>query len=151
MKIKKLFVGETDNTFIQFFRYIFVGGFATVVDWGLSAVLFYLVFGQQLAVLCNGLSFVAGLIVNYFISTYWVFNNSKIKNKLVEFLSFAAIGVVGLLITLGVTYVFEWLLADKTSLYQMIAKIASTALSFFWNFFARKLLLFNKDKKENQK
>ncbi len=150
MKIKKLFVGETDNTFIQFFRYIFVGGFATVVDWGLSAALFYLVFGQQLAVLCNGLSFAAGLIVNYFISTFWVFNNSKIKNKFVEFLSFAAIGVVGLLITLGVTYVFEWLLADKTSLYQMIAKVASTALSFFWNFFARKLLLFNKDKKENE-
>ena len=150
MKIKNLFVGETDNTFVQFFRYIFVGGFATVVDWGLSAALFYLIFGQHFAVLCNGLSFVAGLIVNYFISTFWVFNNSKIKNKFVEFLSFAAIGVVGLLITLGVTYVFEWLLADKTSLYQMIAKIASTALSFFWNFFARKLLLFNKDKKENE-
>ncbi len=150
MKIKDLFVGETDNTFIQFFRYIFVGGFATVVDWGLSAALFWLVFGQRFAVLCNGLSFAAGLIVNYFISTFWVFNNSKIKNKLVEFLSFAAIGVVGLLITLGVTYGFEWLLADKTSLYQMIAKVVSTALSFFWNFFARKLLLFNKDKKENK-
>ena len=150
MKIKNLFVGETDNTFVQFFRYIFVGGFATVVDWGLSAALFYLIFGQHFAVLCNGLSFVAGLIVNYFISTFWVFNNSKIKNKFVEFLSFAAIGVVGLLVTLGVTYTFEWLLADKTSLYQMIAKVASTALSFFWNFFARKFLLFNKDKKENK-
>lgn len=148
MKIKNLFVGETNNTFIQFFRYIFVGGFATVVDWGLSAILFYIVFGQHLAVLCNGLSFVAGLIVNYFISTFWVFGNSKIKNKFVEFLSFAAIGIVGLLITLGVTYLFEWFLADKTSLYQMIAKVASTALSFFWNFFARKFLLFNKNNKE---
>ena len=141
MKIKNLFVGETDNTFIQFFRYIFVGGLATVVDWGLSAVLF--------AVLCNGLSFVAGLIVNYFISTFWVFSNSKIKNKFIEFISFAAIGVVGLLITLGVTYAFEWLLADKTSLYQMIAKVSSTALSFLWNFFARKFLLFNNNKKES--
>lgn len=150
MKIKNLFVGETDNTFVQFFRYIFVGGFATVVDWGLSAALFYLIFGQHFAVLCNGLSFVAGLIVNYFISTFWVFSNSKIKNKFVEFLSFAAIGIFGLLITLGVTYAFEWLLADKTSLYQMIAKVASTALSFFWNFFARKFFLFNKDKKENK-
>ncbi len=149
MKIKNLFVGETDNTFIQFFRYIFVGGLATVVDWGLSAVLFYLCFGQQFAVLCNGLSFVAGLIVNYFISTFWVFSNSKIKNKFIEFISFAAIGVVGLLITLGVTYAFEWLLADKTSLYQMIAKVSSTALSFLWNFFARKFLLFNNNKKES--
>ena len=28
MKIKQLFSGDTDNTFIQFFRYVFVGGIA---------------------------------------------------------------------------------------------------------------------------
>lgn len=149
MNIKKLFVGDTDNTLIQFFRYVFVGGFATVVDWGLSALLFYGIFGQHLAVLCNGLSFVAGLIVNYFLSTFWIFKNSKIKNRLVEFLSFAAIGVVGLFITLGVTFGFEVMLSNVTSLYQIIAKVVSTAISFFWNFFARKFLLFNK--KENEK
>ncbi len=147
MNIKKWFVGDTDNTFIQFFRYVFVGGFATVVDWGLSALLFYLVFGQNLAILCNGLSFVAGLIVNYFLSTFWIFKNSKIKNRLVEFLSFAAIGVVGLLLTLGITWLFEMMLKDTTSLYQIIAKVVSTAVSFFWNFFARKFLLFDKNKK----
>lgn len=150
MNIKKLFVGDTDNTLIQFFRYVFVGGFATVVDWGLSALLFYCVFGQQLAVLCNGLSFVAGLIVNYFLSTFWIFKNSKIKNRLVEFLSFAAIGVVGLLITLGVTWGFEAMLSNVTSLYQIIAKVVSTAISFFWNFFARKFLLFNKNEKSEE-
>ena len=47
MNLKKLFVEETDSTFIQFFRYCFVGGFATVVDWGLSALLFYCVFGTN--------------------------------------------------------------------------------------------------------
>ena len=31
-QFKKLFSGDTENTFIQFFRYCFVGGFATVVD-----------------------------------------------------------------------------------------------------------------------
>lgn len=35
MKIKQLFSGDTDNTFIQFFRYVFVGGFAFVVDYGI--------------------------------------------------------------------------------------------------------------------
>ena len=38
MKIKQLFSGDTDNTFIQFFRYVFVGGFAFVVDYGLSLI-----------------------------------------------------------------------------------------------------------------
>lgn len=151
MNIKKLFVGDTDNTFIQFFRYCFVGGFATVVDWGLSALLFYLVFGQQLAILCNGLSFVAGLLTNYFLSTFWIFKDSKIKNKFLEFLSFAAIGVVGLLLTLGITWGFEAVLKDVTSLYQIIAKVVSTAASFLWNFFARKYLIFNKKNDKTSK
>lgn len=144
MKLKNMFAGETDNTFIQFFRYLFVGGFATVVDWGVSALLFYLVFGENLALLCNGVSFVLGLVVNYLLSTFWIFKTSKINNRFLEFISFAAIGVVGLLITLGVTWIFEGLLANVTNLYQIIAKVVSTAVSFFWNFFARKYLLFNK-------
>lgn len=36
----KLFAGATENTLIQFFRYCFVGGAATVIDWGVSALLF---------------------------------------------------------------------------------------------------------------
>lgn len=146
MKIKSLFVGDTNNTFIQFFRYCFVGGFATVVDWGLSFVLFHFVFNNQLGVVANGLSFVAGLIVNYFLSTFWIFKNSKIQKRFVEFLSFAAIGVVGLLLTLGITWAFEATLQSAfPDYYQIMAKVVSTAVSFFWNFFARKVLLFDKN------
>lgn len=147
-KLGKLFVGDTENTLIQFFRYIFVGGLATVVDWGVSYLLFRFVFHEQYAVAANSISFVAGLVVNYIISTFWIFSNSKVKNKLVEFLGFAAIGLVGLLLTMGITKLFEIWLADKTSLFQILAKVVSTAAAFFWNFFARKILLFSK-KEEN--
>lgn len=143
-QFKKLFVGDTDNTIIQFFRYLFVGGLATVVDWGLSFVLFKFVFGERFAVAANSLSFIAGLVVNYLISTFWIFKTSKVKNKLVEFLGFAAIGVVGLLLTMVITWGFKLWLEDRTSAYQMIAKIVSTAVSFLWNFFARKILLYTK-------
>ena len=109
-QFKKLFSGDTENTFIQFFRYCFVGGFATVVDWALSSLLFYLAFsGSGYAALCNGLSFVAGL-----------------------------------LLTIGITKGFAWALADVTSLYQILSKVVSTAVAFFWNFFARKYLLYTK-------
>lgn len=37
--IKKLFAQNTENTYIQFFRYFFVGGFAFLVDFGLLYVL----------------------------------------------------------------------------------------------------------------
>lgn len=143
-KFSRLFVGDTENTLIQFFRYVFVGGLATVVDWGISYLLFRFVFHEQYAVAANALSFVAGLIVNYIISTFWVFKTSKVQSRLIEFLGFAAIGVVGLLLTMGITKLFEFWLADATSAYQILAKIVSTAVAFLWNFFARKYLLFHK-------
>ena len=140
----KLFAGATENTLIQFFRYCFVGGAATVIDWGVSALLFFLVFHQSYAVLANGISFVAGLLANYFLSTFWVFRSSKVQSRLVEVLAFAAIGVVGLLLTLGITKLSEISLGNITSGYQMIGKIVSTMIAFLWNFFARKYLLFSK-------
>lgn len=145
-QFKKLFVGDTDNTVIQFFRYLFVGGLAFLVDFALSYVLFRFAFQEQKEFGCiaNALSFIAGLIVNYLISTFWIFKTSKVDNKVVEFLSFAAIGVVGLLITVGITKLFEIWLGDTTSLFQIIAKIVSTGVSFLWNFFARKILLYTK-------
>ena len=146
-KFAKLFVGDTENTFIQFFRYLFVGGLATVVDWGVSYLLFRFVFNENYAITANSISFVAGLAVNYLISTFWIFKNSAVESKLKEFLGFAAIGLVGLFMTMGITWLFELWLADKTSAFQILAKIVSTAAAFFWNFFARKILLFTK--KEN--
>ena len=145
-QFKKLFVGDTDNTLIQFFRYLFVGGLAFIVDFVLSYVLFRFAFHEkkEFGWVANSLSFVAGLAVNYLISTFWIFKSSKVKNKLVEFLGFAAIGVIGLLLTIGITKLFEIWLGDTTSLFQIIAKLVSTAVSFLWNFFARKILLYTK-------
>ncbi len=145
----KLFVGDTENTLIQFFRYCFVGGIATVADWGASYLLFHFVFHDSHAVAANVISFVIGLIVNFVLSRFWIFKNSKVKNKFAEFLGFAAIGLVGLLLTAGITKGFELWLADKTAAYQILGKIVSTAIAFFWNFFARKFLLYSPKKEEN--
>lgn len=141
--LSKLFSGDTNNTFIQFFRYCFVGGVATIADWGVSYLLFHFVFNDNLAVEANVISFVVGLIVNYTLSTSWIFKNSNVDNRLVEFAVFAAIGLVGLLLTAGVTKLFWWKLSDVTNLYQIIGKIVSTVVAFLWNFFARKFVLFN--------
>lgn len=148
-QFSRLFSGDTDNTFIQFFRYLFVGGLAAVVDWGVSYILFRFVFHEQaaLAMAANGISFVAGLAVNYLLSTFWIFKNSNVKSRLSEFLVFAAIGLVGLLLTIGITKLFELWLSDTTSAFQIIAKIVSTGVAFFWNFFARKIILYSNKKK----
>ena len=150
MNLKKLISGKTDNTLIQLFRYVFVGGIATVVDWGSSYLLFHFIFGNKYAIAANVISFILGLITNFIISTIWVFEESKVKNKFAEFISFAAIGVVGLLMTVGITKLFEIWLADSTHLYQIIGKVVSTAAAFFWNFFARKYLLYSKKETNNK-
>ena len=133
---QKLFYGTTDKLLVQFVRYFFVGGFAFVVDFGL---LYSLTEYAGLHYLLSAtLSFIVGLLVNYIISCIWVFNNSKFKSRIVEFLFFAAIGVVGL----GLNDFFIWLFTDCIGTHYMFSKIVATALVYLWNFFARKYLVF---------
>ena len=126
MKIKQLFSGDTDNTFIQFFRYVFVGGFAFVVDYGIMTALVEL----------------------------WIFKNSKIKNRLAEFAAFAAVGVVGLGINAAIIWLFKDILASKLIFgtllpqdkYYLVGKLVSTVIVFIWNFAGRKFIIFDKNK-----
>ena len=132
----KLFYGSTDKLLVQFVRYFFVGGFAFVVDFGLLYILTE--YAGLHYLLSATLSFIAGLLVNYIISCLWVFNGSKFKNRLVEFLFFAAIGVVGL--ALNDTLI--WLFTDCIGTHYMFSKIVAASMVYLWNFFARKYLVF---------
>lgn len=157
MEIKKIVSGKTDNTFIQFFRYIFVGGGATVVQY-LIMIVMKEAFGID-ANIGNAFGFVGGLITNYIISTYWVFDKAAVKNKAAEFTAFALIGVVGLGINQGLIWLFDKPLAEKQAFgsliperfYYIIGQVLATGITFFWNFFARKYLLFNKGPADAEK
>ena len=129
---------KTDKVFIQLIRYTFVGGFAFIVDffllWFLTDIchIHYLISAS--------LSFLAGLIINYLISTRWVFDKSKVSNKKLEFLFFGLIGVVGL----GLNDLLIWLLTDFSKFHYLVSKIIAVFLVYLWNFFARKYLLYKK-------
>ena len=139
--LDKLFKAPTESTFIQLFRYGFVGGLAFLVDYGTlvllteSAGLHYL--------LAATISFILGLITNYLLSITWVFNQHKLNNRWVEFLLFAFIGVVGL----GLNDAIMFLCTERCGIHYTLSKIIATAIVFFWNFLARKLILF----KQNQR
>ncbi len=136
--IQRLFLSPTNHWFIQLFRYCFVGGFAFLVDYGLL-VLFTEVFGLHYLVSAT-ISFIAGLIVNYFLSICWVFRKSKLKKKWAEFIVFSIIGIVGLILN----NLFLYVLTDPLHVHYMISKLITTALVMVWNFGARKIILFNK-------
>ena len=132
----KLFKEETENTLIQLFRYGFVGGAAFLVDYGVL-VLLTEVFGMHY-LLSATISFILGLVTNYLLSVVWVFNNRTLGNRWAEFTVFAIIGVIGL----GLNALIMYVCTDKMGIHYMISKIISTVIVFFWNFFARKIVLF---------
>ena len=161
MKIKNLFVGDTNNTFVQFFRYCFVGGLAFVVDFGVMTLLVELLSVHPVA--AATISFVAGLAVNYILSTFWIFKNSKINNRFAEFLAFALIGVIGLLINDGIIWLFQHTFGEnlllggwsnvidgetKYFLFGGVQYYHMGKIVFLWNFFGRKFILFNKNDKK---
>lgn len=137
MLFRKILFGNTTNLFIQFFRYTLVGGLAFVIDLGL---LFVLTEYAHLHYLVSAtLSFLAGLLVNYMLSTQWIFRSSKIKNKKVEFILFGLIGVIGL----GLNNVLLYFFTDLIGLYYMLSKLITAVLVYAWNFLGRRYFLFN--------
>lgn len=134
--INKIFLQPTNNSLIQLFRYCFVGGFAFIVDAGGLFVLTE--YAGIYYLLSATISFILGLVVNYLLSTAWIFKKSKLSNLWTEFLIYSVIGVVGL----GLNTLFLWLFTDCLHIYYMLSKIITAALVMLWNFFARKIILF---------
>ena len=137
----KLFLEKTDDTKLQFFRYLFVGGFAAVVNIGSLYV--FTEFVHLYYLVANILGFLLGLLTNYLLSKWLVFSKENNLNKVTEFIIYAIIGVVGLGLDTG----FVWLFTT-IGIYYMIGKIISTGLVFIWNFFARKIIYVIIDKKK---
>ena len=133
--LNRLFREKTTNIFIQFFRYIFVGGFAFLAD----AFTLWLCEKWMNYMIAAAIAFVVGLAVNYALSIWFVFiESSKVKNKVKEFVVYGIIGLIGLLITEGIMYLFT----DVFGLYFLISKIIAAAIVLVWNFAARKVVLY---------
>lgn len=130
---KKMFINKTENTFIQFFRYIFVGGIAAIVNIGMLYV-FTDIF-KIYYIISNVLSFTLGLIANYLLSKKFVFQKDTTISKKKEFIIYGLIGVLGL----GFDTLFVWLFTNFGKIYYLLSKIISTILVFIWNFVARKV------------
>ena len=88
---KGVFFEKTDNVFIQFFRYCFVGGIATLVEGGALWLIQHFVFkdaGGFYVYFSQGIAFVLGLIANFILSKLFVFQEKSEKTN-----AAAALGV----------------------------------------------------------
>ena len=137
--IDKLLKDQTDNILIQLFRYVFVGGTAFVVDF------FFLydfsdIFGIYYLISAV-FSFIISVLVNYTMSTRWVFNQNNIENRVVEFNLFLLISTIGLVFTEILLYFFT----DICGIHYLISKIISAVIVLFWNFLARRVMFYGKN------
>ena len=133
---QKLLKDNTDKTKIQMFRYLFVGGAAFIVDF-LSLFVLTDFFGIYYLI-SAAIAFILGLVANYLLSISWVFNKRKLNKRHIEFGVFALIGIVGL----GLNEVFIWFFTQDLQIYYLMSKILAAVIILFWNFFARKFILF---------
>ena len=134
-----VFLGKSNNTHVQFVRYGFVACAAFAVDFVTYWALFDM-FGVH-KVLAATVGFVLGLGVNYLLSIAWVFTERTTTPKK-ELFIFTGIGLIGLAFTDGII----WLVAIYLQQNAIAAKLLATVIVFFWNFGARKLVLFNNNR-----
>ena len=151
---KKLLFEKTNNSLIQFLRSVIVGVVATVIDIGVLTILVE-AFNVNVFI-ATAIGFIVGLLVNFFISSVWVFEKSKVvKNRVSEFIIFALIGGVGLIINELIVNFFDLYLAKSlifgsfidSDKYYLIGKLVATVIAFVWNFFARKFIIYRNEEK----
>lgn len=146
----------------EIFKFIIVGGFATVIDMLTMAIVLYIanpkiydynfintVLGDAnpsntITIIATGVGFLFGLIFNYIFSIIFVFTQTntdfaKTKKGFVAFTLLSLIGFLihtfGMAIGYGILKINEW-----------IVKIVLTFAVLIFNYITRKKLIFNKQK-----
>lgn len=146
-RFKEIFFSPTENGFLEFFRYLFVGGVATVVDWILSFGSEYLMQGrlpvhpQWIYVIATTLGFFGGLLTNFLLSRAFVFaaKTARASTRMGEFLGHFTVGAIGLLLSYLIVWVgTSFILKDHYA----AARITATVIVFFWNYLARKYFVY---------
>lgn len=120
------------NNIIQFIKYCFVGGFATIFDWGTYSLLLYWNV-EYLPATAGG--FIIGIIINYIISKKTVFTTESKVGKY-DLLLYFVIGLIGLFFSIALMYGF----VDILSVNKIFARMITTAIVLIWNFLARKVI-----------
>ena len=145
MRKKVLFgIDYTNNEFVKVILYLFVGGTAALVEWGLFYLFFYyLVAGLGLSVdtltmVATALAFGLSTLYHYFLGNVLVFDSGSKYDKSKELSLVFLVSIMGLVFNLVLMYVFVGLLAWQP----MLAKVITSCIVVVWNYLSRKKWIF---------
>ena len=143
---RKILFGRdyTDNEFIKLLLYLFVGGTAALVEWGL----FYLFFNYLLpegsmgltarTMAATSLAFASSTVYHYFLGNILVFNSGSRYGRGKEITLVFLVSTMGLALNLLLMYIFVSLFGWHA----MLSKILASVLVVAWNYLARKKWIF---------
>ena len=120
----------------EIINYIFVGGLTTLVSIGSYALLRLII---QNIYINTTLSWILSVCFAYVMNKKYVFN-SKTSKVFKEFMTFASCRLT----TLGMEYLFMFILTDILILNDMVSKIIVQFLILLTNYILSKLIVFKK-------
>jgi putative flippase GtrA len=113
-----------------------VGGIAAVVDIGL-----FMLFAQYFAMpylRVAAASFLVATLVNYWLSIRFVFVSGQRFRRRYEMALVFAVSLAGLALNASIL----WMCVEHGQFPLLLAKLTATGVVFFWNFLARRILIF---------
>ena len=145
MRKKILFgIDYTNNEFVKIILYLFVGGTAALVEWGLFYLFFYyLLVGLGLSIdtltmVATALAFGLSTLYHYFLGNVLVFDSGSKYDKSKELSLVFLVSIMGLVFNLALMYVFVGLLSWQP----MLAKVITSCIVVVWNYLSRKKWIF---------
>jgi putative flippase GtrA len=132
----------------QFISYIFVGGTATVVEWGLFWIFVYsFKFDQNTGFI---MAYIVSTLVNMIMGKMFTFKNSSVVNKsksntaniVKETVLIYLVAAIGCLLNVAFLNFFTIVLHMDS----MLSKVWTTAIIFIGNYLARKLGIYKENK-----
>ena len=138
----------------RFIRFLVVGFFGAVVDFGIENLLHRLLGVPY--VWAGGISFVCAILSNFFWNRYWTYPDSRTKPIVRQLLQFAVVSVTGLAIRLPILKFLEpemtrlfrslpdsMLILPADLLGENITLCIAVGIVLFWNFFVNRYWTYN--------
>lgn len=134
----------TENEYIKVLLYLFVGGTAALVEWGLFYVFItYVLTGIGLSLtsvtmLGTCMAFCLSTLYHYFLGNVLVFDSGSKYKRSKELSLVFLVSIMGLVFNLLLMYIFVSLMSWNP----MTSKVLTSCIVVVWNYLSRKKWIF---------
>lgn len=130
-------------------KFVLVGGMNFLIDMGvLNFLIFYTGVSTGLVQSgFKGISFLVAVGNSFLWNKFWTFKRDSTEKVGQEFFQFVVVSIIGLLLNLGIDYVFVNIVHPFGGMplktWAQFSALLAAALSLFWNFLGYKFIVFD--------